>query len=76
MQPAYLHTLAKHVVRQAERVLQPCALRCHVKQPVVGDDDHGIHARLERLQALGGLASAAPALEVEGECDNAHGQDA
>lgn len=54
--PTTTHThLAQHVVSQQEGVLQGGGLAHHVQQPVVGDDNQGVHILAQRLDAVGGL---------------------
>ena len=45
-------------------------------QAIVGNDDQGVDALTERLEATLGGAAAAGALEGEGQGDDRHGQGA
>jgi len=71
-----LDALAQHIVREREGLLDAGALVDQVEELVVGDDDQGVDARAQPLDA--GLGRPAPPRAFEGERrrHDADGQDA
>ena len=71
-----LHRLAQHVVRDLKGVGKGDLLVGGVFQPLVGDDDKGIHLAPQVFDALLRLRHALASLKAEGLCHHAHGEDA
>ena len=70
------HRLAQHVVGDLKGVGEGHLLLRGVLEPVVGDDDQGIHLAPQVLDALLRLHHPAAPLEGEGLRHHTHGQDA
>ena len=70
-----LHGLLQHVVGHLEGVGQGDLLLGDELQPVVGDDDQGVHLGAQVFNAHLGLLHPAAALKGEGLGDHAHGED-
>ena len=71
-----LHRLTQHVVGDLEGVGEGDLLVGGELQPLVGNDDKGVHLVPQLADAGLGLLSALAALEPEGLGDDAHGQHA
>ena len=69
-----LDGLLQHVVGNAEGVGEGDLLVGGELEPLVGDDDQGVHLGLELLDAQLGLLHPAAALKVEGLGDHTHGE--
>ena len=70
-----LHRLAQHIVRDLKGVGKGDLLVSGVLQPLVGDDDQGVHLVLQFPDAGLGGPHPAGALKAEGLRDDAHGED-
>ncbi|CAN4034292.1 DUF2262 domain-containing protein, partial [Dysosmobacter welbionis] len=70
-----LHRLAQHVVRDLEGVCKGDLLVRGVLQPLVGDDDQGVHLVLQLRDAGLCLLHPPAALKPEGLGDHRHGED-
>ena len=68
--------LQQHLVRDAEGIEHGDLLIGGIFQPVIGDDEQGVHLADELADASLGLEHALAALEAEGLGHHAHGQDA
>ena len=60
------HSLLQNIVGNAKSIGKGDLLLCDVFQPVVGDDDEGIHLLRQGGNAGLGLAHPVGALELEG----------
>ena len=69
-----LHRLAEHVVGDLKGILEGDLLVGGELQPLVGDDDQGVHLAPELLDAGLSLLHPAAALKGEGLGDHAHGE--
>ena len=52
--------LSEHIVCQEEGILKRCRLSNNIQQPVVGDNNQGVHIPSERLNAVRGLRQHQP----------------
>ena len=68
--------LLQHIVGNAECIGEGDLLIGDVLQPVIGDDNQGIHLGAQLGNALLCLTHTVGALEAEGLGDNTHGEDA
>ena len=68
--------IGEDVVRHPEGLEHGHVLACHAEQPVVGNDDQGIHVLGELFFAGFGLFHLALSLKGEGLGDHAHGERA
>ena len=70
-----LHGLLQHVIGDLKGVLHGDLGVAGQLQPLVGDDDQGVHLVAQLGDPALGLLHAAAALKPEGLCDHAHGED-
>jgi len=71
-----LDALAQRVVGQCEGLLDAGPVVGQLEEPVIGDDDQGVHALPQPREAFLGHAPPPGALEGERPGDDAHRQDA
>ena len=71
-----LDRLTQHIVGDLKGIGKGDLLVGGKLQPLVGDDDQGVHPGAQVLDAPLGLLHTAAALEVEGLGHHAHGEDA